>query len=98
MHVVVSAGDPHRPFTELGYKKWFQLTLRDRDFRERLTFFFGRGKVNATVMELLTGDSFSLGDGGRSVRRGGQGRTAGGLTRVRRCFDSRGGRTGARPH
>ncbi|SCZ91902.1 BZ3500_MvSof-1268-A1-R1_Chr5-3g08208 [Microbotryum saponariae] len=39
MHVVVSAGDPHRPFTELGYKKWFQLTLRDRDFRERLTFF-----------------------------------------------------------
>ncbi|SCZ89407.1 BZ3500_MvSof-1268-A1-R1_Chr9g10399 [Microbotryum saponariae] len=36
MHVVVSAGDPHRPFTELGYKKWFQLTLRDRNFRERL--------------------------------------------------------------
>ncbi|SCZ89462.1 BZ3500_MvSof-1268-A1-R1_Chr1-1g01196 [Microbotryum saponariae] len=39
MYVVVSAGDPHRAFTELGYKKWFQLTLRDRDFRERLTFF-----------------------------------------------------------
>ncbi|SCZ97856.1 BZ3500_MvSof-1268-A1-R1_Chr3-3g06415 [Microbotryum saponariae] len=45
MHVVVSAGDPHRAFTEVGYKKWFQLTLRDRDFREGLTFF-GRGKVN----------------------------------------------------
>ncbi|SCZ99756.1 BZ3501_MvSof-1269-A2-R1_Chr12-2g03458 [Microbotryum saponariae] len=44
MHVVVSAGDPHRPFTELGYKMWFQLTLRDRDFRERLTFFFWKGQ------------------------------------------------------
>ncbi|SCZ92273.1 BZ3500_MvSof-1268-A1-R1_Chr5-2g07752 [Microbotryum saponariae] len=22
-HVVVSAGDPQRAFTELGYKKWF---------------------------------------------------------------------------
>ncbi|SCZ89582.1 BZ3500_MvSof-1268-A1-R1_Chr1-1g01272 [Microbotryum saponariae] len=99
MYVVVSAGDPHRAFTELGYKKWFQLTLRDRDFRERLTFFWkGHCKVNVTVMDLLTGDSFFLGDGGRSVRRGGQGRTAAGLTRVRRCFDSRGGRTGARPH
>ncbi|SCZ98333.1 BZ3500_MvSof-1268-A1-R1_Chr3-2g06302 [Microbotryum saponariae] len=39
MYVVVSAGDPHRAFTELGYKKWFQLMLKDRDFRERLTFF-----------------------------------------------------------
>ncbi|SGY78878.1 BQ5605_C008g04980 [Microbotryum silenes-dioicae] len=34
--VVVSAGNPHRALTEVSYKKWFQLTLRDRDFRERL--------------------------------------------------------------
>ncbi|SGY14963.1 BQ5605_C013g07183 [Microbotryum silenes-dioicae] len=35
-HVVVSVGDPHRAFTEVSYKKWFQLTLRVPDFRERL--------------------------------------------------------------
>ncbi|SGY80050.1 BQ5605_C008g05293 [Microbotryum silenes-dioicae] len=49
LHVVVSAGDPHRAFTELvGYKNWFQLTLRERDFRERL-MVTGRGMVNVKI-------------------------------------------------
>ncbi|SGY29087.1 BQ5605_C002g01012 [Microbotryum silenes-dioicae] len=51
-HVVVSVGDPHRAFTEVSYKKCSQLTLRDRDFRERL----GRemawlGVVNVSTAE-----------------------------------------------
>ncbi|SGZ02428.1 BQ5605_C033g11207 [Microbotryum silenes-dioicae] len=51
-HVVVSAGDPHRVFTEVSYRKWSQLTLRDRNFRERL----GRetvwlGAVNVSTAE-----------------------------------------------